>query len=138
MRGRNEKVSFAGEDRDPYHRGEGGTISNIFRSLCVRATSSVTPRDRSPDFLRAPRMPATVAHLMVQAGAVRGFVDLHCHWIAGIDDGATTPAEGLAMLRALRGAGFDFVMATPHMRPAMFDNRKENLTLAFQAMAAVL
>ena len=49
---------------------------------------------------------------------MRGFVDLHCHWIAGIDDGAKTPEDGLAMLRGLREAGFDTVVATPHMRPA--------------------
>jgi len=39
------------------------------------------------------------------------------------------------MLRALRGAGFDFVMATPHMRPALFDNAKGDLERAFEAMA---
>jgi protein-tyrosine phosphatase len=66
---------------------------------------------------------------------VRGFVDLHCHWIAGIDDGAPSRDEGLAMLRGLRGAGFDFVMATPHMRPALFDNEKAGLERAFAAMA---
>ncbi len=75
---------------------------------------------------------------MVQAGAVRGFVDLHCHWIAGIDDGAPTPEEGVAMLRALKSAGFDFVMATPHMRPGMFDNAKADLKHAFESMASVL
>jgi protein-tyrosine phosphatase len=69
---------------------------------------------------------------------VRGFVDLHCHWIAGIDDGAPTPEEGVAMLRALKAAGFDFVMATPHMRPGMFDNLKTDLMQAFAAMADVL
>jgi protein-tyrosine phosphatase len=66
---------------------------------------------------------------------VRGFVDLHCHWIAAIDDGAPTRDEGLAMLRALRGAGFDYVMATPHMRPALFDNEKADLEQAFHAMS---
>jgi protein-tyrosine phosphatase len=66
---------------------------------------------------------------------VRGFVDLHCHWIAAIDDGAPTRDEGLAMLRALRGAGFDYVMATPHMRPALFDNQKADLESAFSAMS---
>jgi len=75
---------------------------------------------------------------MVQAGAVRGFVDLHCHWIAGIDDGAPTKDEGVAMLRALKSAGFDFVMATPHMRPAMFDNSKDTLSRAFESMGDVL
>jgi len=54
--------------------------------------------------------------------------------VAGIDDGAPTEAEGIAMLRALRSAGFDRVIATPHMRVGMFDNRREDLTAAFERM----
>jgi protein-tyrosine phosphatase len=69
---------------------------------------------------------------------VRGFIDLHCHWIASIDDGARTVEEGLAMLRGLRGAGFDVVMATPHMRPGMFDNDRSGLEQAFAAMQPML
>jgi protein-tyrosine phosphatase len=65
---------------------------------------------------------------------VRGFVDLHCHWIAGIDDGVRTPAAGVELLRGLRRAGFDTVVATPHMRPGMFDNDKGALERAFAAM----
>lgn len=67
--------------------------------------------------------------------AVRGFVDLHCHWIAGIDDGARSPEEGIRMLQGLRAVGFDHVMATPHMRPGMFDNDKSDLEAAFAAMS---
>ncbi|MBX3262847.1 MAG: protein tyrosine phosphatase [Labilithrix sp.] len=63
-----------------------------------------------------------------------GFVDLHCHWIAGIDDGVRTPDEGVDLLRRLRAAGFELVVATPHMRPAMFDNDRRALELAFAAM----
>jgi protein-tyrosine phosphatase len=69
---------------------------------------------------------------------VHGFIDLHCHWIASIDDGARTADEGLAMLRALRGVGFDVVMATPHMRPGMFDNDRSGLERAFAAMQPML
>jgi protein-tyrosine phosphatase len=65
---------------------------------------------------------------------VRGFVDLHCHWVAAIDDGAKTPDEGLAMLHGLHQAGFDVVVATPHMRPGMFDNDRPGLERAFAAM----
>jgi protein-tyrosine phosphatase len=69
---------------------------------------------------------------------VRGFVDLHCHWIAGIDDGARTVEESLAKLRGLHQAGFDTVMATPHMRPGMFDNDRLSIERAFTSMLAVL
>jgi protein-tyrosine phosphatase len=65
---------------------------------------------------------------------VRGFVDLHCHWIAGIDDGARSVDASLAMLRGLKRAGFDTVIATPHMRPGMFDNDRGALEAAFQAI----
>jgi protein-tyrosine phosphatase len=65
---------------------------------------------------------------------VRGFVDLHCHWIAGIDDGARKPEEGIAMLRELYRIGFDRVVATPHMRPNLFDNHQQHLRRAFDAM----
>jgi protein-tyrosine phosphatase len=65
---------------------------------------------------------------------VRGFVDLHCHWVAAIDDGAKTSGEGLAMLHGLHQAGFDVVVATPHMRPGMFDNDRPALERAFAAM----
>jgi protein-tyrosine phosphatase len=65
---------------------------------------------------------------------VRGFVDLHCHWVAAIDDGARTTEDGLAMLRQLYQVGFDDVVATPHMRPGMFDNDRERIERAFAAM----
>jgi protein-tyrosine phosphatase len=65
---------------------------------------------------------------------MRGFVDLHCHWIAGIDDGARSADDGLAMLEGLYAAGFSIVVATPHMRPGMFDNDRAALAAAYAAM----
>ncbi len=38
------------------------------------------------------------------------------------------------MLQGLRRAGFDIVVATPHMRPGMFDNDRPALEAAFDAM----
>src|ERR1035438_7765372 len=69
---------------------------------------------------------------------MRGFVDLHCHWVAAIDDGARTPDEGLLMLQKLFEIGFDEVVATPHMRPGMFDNDRAGLERAFGAMQQTL
>lgn len=69
---------------------------------------------------------------------MRGFVDLHCHWIAGIDDGVKSAAEGIELLRRLHSAGFDLVVATPHMRPGMFENDRHALENAFAAMCPLL
>lgn len=69
---------------------------------------------------------------------MRGFVDLHCHFIPGIDDGVRTAADGVELLRRLRGVGFDVVVATPHMRPGMFDNDKGALTRAFASFSQEL
>jgi protein-tyrosine phosphatase len=68
----------------------------------------------------------------------RGFIDLHCHWVADIDDGVRAPAAGVALLRGLHELGFSVVMATPHMRPGMFDNDQTSLSRAFEAMSGPL
>jgi protein-tyrosine phosphatase len=65
---------------------------------------------------------------------MRGFVDLHCHWVASIDDGARAPSDGIEMLRGLYAAGFSTVVATPHMRPGMFDNDRPALERAYSLM----
>lgn len=67
---------------------------------------------------------------------MRGMVDLHCHWVPGIDDGARSIGEGLEMLRALHALGFEMVVATPHMRPGMFDNERPDLVAAFERTRA--
>ncbi|EYF08924.1 tyrosine-protein phosphatase [Chondromyces apiculatus] len=69
---------------------------------------------------------------------MRGFIDLHSHWVAGVDDGAKNFAESAALLAALRAVGFDTVIATPHMRPGMFDNTREHLSTAYEATCAAL
>lgn len=67
-----------------------------------------------------------------------GFIDLHCHWVAAIDDGVRSAAAGVALLRGLQQIGFSVVMATPHMRPGMFDNDRQSLSRAFDAMRVPL
>ena len=69
---------------------------------------------------------------------MRGYVDLHSHWIAGIDDGARSTDEGLAILEGLRRIGFSEVVATPHMRPGLFDNGRRDLEAAYERMQPAL
>ena len=45
------------------------------------------------------------------------FFDLHTHLLCGVDDGAKTGEESLAMLRLQRGAGVDRMYLTPHFYP---------------------
>lgn len=49
-----------------------------------------------------------------------GFVDLHAHVLAAVDDGAPDLATGSAMLRGLHAVGFERVCATPHQKSAQF------------------
>jgi protein-tyrosine phosphatase len=62
------------------------------------------------------------------------FIDLHSHYVPGIDDGVRDVEEGVALLRELKRIGFGQVIATPHMRPSLFDNRREDLERAFDAV----
>jgi protein-tyrosine phosphatase len=47
---------------------------------------------------------------------VRELVDIHCHILAGIDDGPETMAQSIEMARAAAEAGITTVAATPHLR----------------------
>jgi protein-tyrosine phosphatase len=61
-----------------------------------------------------------------------GFIDLHCHCIPGIDDGARNIDESVEILGGLSSLGFTRVVTTPHMRPGMFDNTAATLAAAFE------
>jgi len=63
---------------------------------------------------------------------MKGYVDLHCHYLPGIDDGVRTMPEGVRLCTGLAAIGWDVVHATPHIRTAMFENRKPELTRAFE------
>jgi len=50
-------------------------------------------------------------------------IDLHCHPLPAIDDGPTSMAGSLAMLRGARDAGTRTIVATPHVSAAYPRNR---------------
>jgi protein-tyrosine phosphatase len=60
-------------------------------------------------------------------GDVRGslegaLIDLHCHILPGIDDGATDLDNSLAMARVAVAEGIRITACTPHMMPGVYDN----------------
>jgi protein-tyrosine phosphatase len=67
-----------------------------------------------------------------------GFIDLHCHPLPGIDDGVRTPEDGVALLVALGRAGFSTVVATPHVRTGVWDNRHATRAAALGALGPEL
>lgn len=67
-----------------------------------------------------------------------GFVDLHCHWLPGVDDGVDRLEDSVALLRSLGDVGFARVVATPHMRPGLFDNTASDLRRAFDRVQTEL
>ena len=49
-------------------------------------------------------------------------IDLHCHLLPGIDDGAADEAASLEMARIAAADGIRTVACTPHIYPGLFEN----------------
>ena len=49
-------------------------------------------------------------------------IDLHCHMLPGIDDGAPDEATALAMARIAVQDGITFTACTPHIYPGLYEN----------------
>ncbi len=67
-------------------------------------------------------------------GVQTGYIDLHCHCVPGVDDGVRTHEEASELLLGLASLGFGQVVATPHMRPGLFDNTRVQLEAAFSEL----
>ena len=48
-------------------------------------------------------------------------VDIHCHILPGVDDGAPDMETSRAMIRDAYEQGVRYIIATPHYRPEMFE-----------------
>lgn len=65
-----------------------------------------------------------------------GYVDLHCHYLPGVDDGVRTIEEGQRICHGLAALGYSTVAATPHIRSGMFPNVPDALRSVFADFAA--
>jgi len=52
-------------------------------------------------------------------------IDLHSHLIPGIDDGAKTIEDSIALIRGLRGLGFKKIITSPHIMSGGYNNTPE-------------
>src|SRR5437016_10599888 len=58
-------------------------------------------------------------------------IDLHCHFLPGIDDGARTLADGLALAQAAVADGITYSVMTPHIDPGRYENTRSTIEKAF-------
>jgi protein-tyrosine phosphatase len=62
------------------------------------------------------------------------YVDLHAHFLPGLDDGAKTAQMGLQMVDALAALGFGTIHATPHQRAGRFMPARQAIDAAFDSL----
>lgn len=67
-------------------------------------------------------------------------VDIHCHLVPGVDDGAESVEAALAMIEQARACGVTAILTTPHIRGrlsdlALHEHHKEKFQLVLDASA---
>ncbi len=65
-------------------------------------------------------------------------LDMHAHWLPGIDDGAKTVEDSLAIVEGLYAMGYRRLIATPHMYPEMYPNTPDTVRKAFESVAPAI
>lgn len=65
-------------------------------------------------------------------------IDLHCHFLPGIDDGANTKAEALELARASVENGIRCAIMTPHLHPGRHENTKQIIAQHTEQFRAAL
>jgi protein-tyrosine phosphatase len=61
-------------------------------------------------------------------------IDLHCHLLPGIDDGAKDMETSLAMARLAFEDGIRIIACTPHIYPGVFENDTAGIVQATKAL----
>lgn len=65
-------------------------------------------------------------------------IDLHCHMLPGIDDGAQTLDESLELARLAVADGIKHTVCTPHINIGRFDNNITTIKSAFDKLEQAL
>lgn len=65
-------------------------------------------------------------------------IDLHCHLLPGIDDGAPDLETALQLARLAVSEGITHLVCTPHIHPGRFDNTPESIQAALSVFRSAL
>jgi protein-tyrosine phosphatase len=72
------------------------------------------------------------------SAAMSGFVDLHAHYLASVDDGATDLRTTAEMVKGVEELGFTHLFATPHQRQGLYLPTRDAINGAFRDMATTV
>jgi protein-tyrosine phosphatase len=65
-------------------------------------------------------------------------IDLHCHLLPGVDDGAADLAMSLEMARRACADGITTTVCTPHILPAVYENKGPDIRSAVTSLQQAL
>lgn len=65
-------------------------------------------------------------------------VDMHSHVLPGIDDGAQTPEESIALIKKMMALGIRKIIATPHIMADYYRNTPDTINNALKVLKAEL
>ncbi len=65
-------------------------------------------------------------------------IDLHCHLLPGIDDGAPDLETSLAMARAAVADGIEVTACTPHIYPGVYENTGDGIRAGVARLQGLL
>ncbi len=61
-------------------------------------------------------------------------IDLHAHWLPGIDDGAKNIEQSIEMIRKYCELGYSRLVATPHIYSQFYFNDEDKIKSAFEKL----
>ncbi|WP_149277109.1 tyrosine-protein phosphatase [Pareuzebyella sediminis] len=69
---------------------------------------------------------------------LEGFIDIHNHILPGIDDGAKTVADSIAMIKSFSEFGVEHFVATPHIMHNYYPNNAQSIYAALDNLKNAL
>ncbi|TLS78387.1 capsular biosynthesis protein [Mariprofundus erugo] len=65
-------------------------------------------------------------------------IDIHCHLLPGIDDGAGNMDQALALARLAVADGITHMVVTPHIQPGTYNNNRHSIERVFEGFKAAV
>ena len=65
-------------------------------------------------------------------------IDLHCHLLPGVDDGAINDTDSIELFKLAIADGITHMVLTPHVHPGRYENTKSSLELPFMRLQRLI